>query len=104
MSRIEGAVAGQRGHNKTFRMCFVLMEKFPLPPDVAWQLLNEYNATCEPEWSVKELQHKFNDALRLVMQRRKSNGGSHGRNQTRNQQSRLVRRRHLDREDRRRGA
>lgn len=61
---VEGAVAGGRGHDKTFRVACVLAHKFALTFEQAWPLLLEWNSVCEPPWSETELEHKLRDALR----------------------------------------
>ena len=63
LATIEGAISGQGGHNKTFRVACVLCHKFGLPPDVAFPLMWEWNVTqCEPPWSQAEIRHKLEDA------------------------------------------
>jgi len=56
------AVSGQGGHNTTFRVACVLVLGFNLSPEDAYALLAEWNATCLPPWSERELQHKINSA------------------------------------------
>jgi hypothetical protein len=65
LARIEGAISGQRGHDRTFRVACVLAIKFGLTLDQAWPLFLEWNSQCEPPWSQKELLHKLQDALKL---------------------------------------
>ena len=62
VAKIEGAVSGQGGHNKTFRVACILRQKFGLSVEEAWPLFQEWNATCQPEWSDRELAHKLEDA------------------------------------------
>ena len=64
LAHIEGAISGQRGHDRTFRVACVLMIKFGLTLAEAWPLINEWNEQCEPPWSEKELLHKLQDALK----------------------------------------
>lgn len=61
---IEGAISGRRGHDRTFRAACVLARKFGLSEAEAWPLLLEWNETCEPPWSERDLAHKLSDALR----------------------------------------
>jgi hypothetical protein len=65
---VEGAVSGQNGHGKTFRVCCKLTHSppdgFGLTHEQAWPILLLYNAVCEPPWSEKELEHKLSDAIR----------------------------------------
>jgi hypothetical protein len=65
LTRIEGAVSGQGGHDQTFRAACVLVQRFGLTVDEAFPLLWEWNRTCVPPWSEKELLHKLQDASRL---------------------------------------
>lgn len=64
LARVEGAVSGQRGHDRTFRAACVLARKFGLSFAEAWPLLAAWNETCEPPWSAAELRHKLEDALK----------------------------------------
>jgi len=62
---VEGAIAGQRGHDKTFRAACVLVQKFGLSFEQAFPLLKEWSdCSCEPPWSDAELTHKLRDAFR----------------------------------------
>ncbi len=64
LARIEGAISGRRGHDRTFRVACVLMSKFGLTLEQAWPLFLEWNQQCEPPWSEKELLHKLQDAVK----------------------------------------
>lgn len=64
LGTIEGAISGQRGHDKTFRAACKLVE-FGLDEDEVFRVLKEhYNPKCDPEWSDLELRHKASDAVR----------------------------------------
>lgn len=63
LAAIEGAISGQRGHDRTFRAACVLTHKFGLTFEEAWPLLLEWNQVCEPPWSERELAHKLSDAI-----------------------------------------
>ena len=63
LAHIEGAISGQRGHDRTFRVACVLTIKFGLTLAQAWPLFLEWNEQCEPPWSEKELLHKLQDAI-----------------------------------------
>jgi hypothetical protein len=65
IAHIEGAISGQRGHDRTFRVACVLVRKFGLSIEQAWPLFLEWNLQCEPPWSERELLHKLQDADRL---------------------------------------
>lgn len=64
LAEIEGAVSGQRGHDKTFRAACKAVRGFALPLSQALPLLREWNVKCQPQWSEQELQHKVTGALR----------------------------------------
>jgi hypothetical protein len=65
---VEGAVSGQAGHNRTFRVCCKLTHPpprgFGLCFAQAWPILLAWNEACEPPWTEKELTHKLEDALK----------------------------------------
>jgi hypothetical protein len=65
---VEGAVSGQRGHDRTYRVCCRLTHLkencFGLTFEEAWPILCEWNLTCEPLWSEGELRHKLEDAIK----------------------------------------
>jgi hypothetical protein len=67
---VEGAVSGQGGHNRTFRVACKLTHPFPrgfgLSFDQAWELIKEWNEQCEPPWSDPELAHKLTDAIAKI--------------------------------------
>jgi hypothetical protein len=65
IAHIEGAISGQRGHDRTFRVACVLIQKFGLTTEQAWPLFLEWNQQCEPPWSERELLHKLQDAHRV---------------------------------------
>ena len=64
---VEGAISGQGGHSRTFRVACKLTHPFPrgfgLSFDQAWPLIKEWNEQCEPEWNDAELTHKLVDAI-----------------------------------------
>ena len=64
MAKCPPAVSGQSGHNATFHVACILVHGFDLKEGDALNLLHEYNATCSPPWSEKELQHKIRQALK----------------------------------------
>lgn len=58
------AVAGEQGHNATFRAACKLRDS-GLTPSQSLQVLAQWNETnAEPPWSSKELVHKVEDAYR----------------------------------------
>jgi hypothetical protein len=58
-----GAVSGQGGHPHTFESSRKIVQDFGLSEGDAWALLCEWNQTCIPPWSERELRHKLDDAL-----------------------------------------
>jgi hypothetical protein len=62
MARVPGAVSGDRGHNVTFRAACVLVCGFGLEAHKALRVISEWNQTCQPPWSERELWHKVTDA------------------------------------------
>lgn len=64
LSKVPPAISGQGGHNQTFAVACLLSHGFALESHEVWTLLNEFNATCQPTWSEKELRHKFESCLK----------------------------------------
>ena len=59
LSRMDAAIAGSGGHDRTYAAAAVLVHGFALDHDTALALLREWNAThCQPPWSDRELIHK----------------------------------------------
>lgn len=57
------AVAGQGGHDATFRAACALVHGFDLDEGAALTVLREWNGThCDPQWSESELEHKVRSA------------------------------------------
>lgn len=63
--RVPGAVSGSGGHNATFRLAVILVRGFALSESEAVAVLAEWNATCEPPWSARDLKRKVDEALRV---------------------------------------
>lgn len=64
LEKVEGAVSGEGGHNRTFRVACKLVFYFGLDRERALRLLRAWNLRCRPPWSEKELEHKVDDALK----------------------------------------
>ena len=63
LTKIDGAVSGNHGHQKTWDAALAIVRGFALPPDAALELLmREYNPRCEPPWAERELRHKVKGA------------------------------------------
>jgi len=64
ISRMEPAIAGSGGHDRTFAVAGVLVHGFAFEQQDALALLREWNGThCRPPWSERELIHKIDSAL-----------------------------------------
>ena len=59
---IPGAVSGQEGHKETFIAALKVVRGFDLTDAEATTVLSEWNQTCQPPWTAKELKHKIEDA------------------------------------------
>ena len=74
LAHVEGAVAGQGGHNKTFRVACKMVDfpprGFGLSEETAMRMMLIFNEVCDPKWSIKELQHKIRDAMRIAVSRK----------------------------------
>ena len=64
LSALPPAITGSHGDVHTFRVCCRLVRGFALDDDQALFLLQEWNATCQPPWSERELLEKVSRARR----------------------------------------
>jgi hypothetical protein len=64
LAKLPPAISGQGGHKATFHAACVLVRGFVLERDDALQLMREWNETCQPPWTERELEHKVDDALK----------------------------------------
>lgn len=64
LAKVEPAISGQGGHNRTYKAACRVMELFDLSVDEALPLLREWNETCQPPWTERELRHKLEDAAK----------------------------------------
>jgi AAA domain-containing protein/bifunctional DNA primase/polymerase-like protein len=60
------AIQGEGGDHHTFRICAILTRNFALPENEAWRLLVEWNRSCVPPWSEKELRAKMRNAIKYA--------------------------------------
>ena len=66
-SKVEGAISGSGGHRHTYALLLKLVANFPaLDFEDLWGILAEWNQTCSPPWTQKDLLHKLTDALKRV--------------------------------------
>jgi len=64
IERMDPAIAGSGGHDRTFAVAAVLLHGFAFDRETALALLTEWNGThCRPPWSERELIHKIDSAL-----------------------------------------
>jgi hypothetical protein len=59
LERLEPAIAGQHGHDMTFKAACALTHGFALGPEQALPFMLEYNRRCEPEWNEADLRRKL---------------------------------------------
>jgi hypothetical protein len=70
LAKVEPAISGQKGHNKTFGAACRVGPGFDLTEEQAYRLLDaHYNPRCQPPWSEKELRHKVADAYKNAKSR-----------------------------------
>lgn len=62
LARCEPAISGQGGHKRTFIVAQRLVRGFGLDEETAYRLLSEWNETCQPPWSERELRRKIQQA------------------------------------------
>jgi hypothetical protein len=58
------AVSGERGHDRTFAVSCAVTRGFDLSADEAMEVMEEWNDTCSPPWSHKDLFRKLKDGRR----------------------------------------
>lgn len=62
LSKMPPAVSGQGGHSTTFATACVLVLGFDLSIEKAMPFFEEWNQTCQPPWSERELERKLLEA------------------------------------------
>lgn len=63
LAALPAAISGAGGHDATYRAATALVHGFGLARDRALHLLElHYNPRCVPPWSLRELEHKVDDA------------------------------------------
>lgn len=62
--RVPGAISGSGGHSHTLKLAVVLVRGFELDADRALAVLSEWNRTCSPAWSARDLRHKIKSAAK----------------------------------------
>src|SRR5205823_14570355 len=67
LEKVEGAVSGRGGHNRTFRVACKLTHDFGLDRDRAVRLMMAvFNPRCEPPWRLCDIEKKVDDALQKL--------------------------------------
>ena len=70
LAKCPGGVAGNKGHNQTFKTACKVGPGFDLPPEVAFRLLRDHwNPTCDPPWSDDDLRRKVDEAFKKETRR-----------------------------------
>jgi|GEM_PF-1780679 len=62
LAKVPPAIQGQDGSGRCFHAACVAVIGFNLTPTDALTALADWNLTCKPPWSQKELEHKITDA------------------------------------------
>jgi KaiC/GvpD/RAD55 family RecA-like ATPase len=64
IAKMDPAISGSDGHRSTWAVACVLARGFSLSRNVALSILvSDYNPRCHPPWSMKELEHKIDEAI-----------------------------------------
>ena len=64
LAKIPGAIEGQGGDAHTLSTACKIVRGFDLDEETAVSLLTEWNATCQPPWTERELREKVRNALK----------------------------------------
>lgn len=59
------AISGQDGHTHTYTAALALIKGFELDPMEAKELLTEWNRTCAPPWSERDLDRKIQQCTKV---------------------------------------
>lgn len=63
LRRCPPAISGQGGHPTTFTVARAIVYGFDLGPEIGFRFLwTDYNPSCKPPWSERELRHKCKEA------------------------------------------
>lgn len=66
LKAVPPAISGSSGDARTFRVCCRLLRHFALSEHEALEALAEWNSTCRPPWSDRDLTLKLRSARRAV--------------------------------------
>jgi hypothetical protein len=62
LSRVPHSISGQNGHAQAFTAATGLIHGFCLDDNDAYDLLSDWNRSCQPPWKERELVHKIRSA------------------------------------------
>ncbi len=62
LSRVPHSISGQNGHAQAFTAATGLIHGFCLDDNDAYDLLLDWNRSCQPPWKERELVHKIRSA------------------------------------------
>jgi hypothetical protein len=66
LNTCDPSISGQGGHDRAMRAATVLVRGFALDKQTAFSMMvNGFNSRCQPPWSLKEIEHKIDEALRV---------------------------------------
>jgi hypothetical protein len=63
LAKVPPAISGSGGHNQTYTAAVGLTHGFCLPFEDAYSLLADWNRSCQPPWTERELAHKVRQAI-----------------------------------------
>jgi hypothetical protein len=70
LAKIDPAISGQKGHNRTFYAACKVGPGFDLAQQTAFRLIwDHYNPRCQPPWTEKQIRHKIEDAYKKETRR-----------------------------------
>lgn len=62
LAKVPPSISGQNGHSQAFVAATGLVHGFELDEMEAYSLLADWNRSCQPPWSDRELRHKLKEA------------------------------------------
>jgi hypothetical protein len=62
LAKVPPAISGSGGHSQTYTAAVGLVHGFGLSTSDAFKLLSDWNRSCQPPWTDRELLHKINQA------------------------------------------
>jgi putative DNA primase/helicase len=69
VAKMDPAISGQRGHDRTYHVACTLILDFGLNVNEAFPVIAEWNAACQPPWSEADLRRKLAEADKLEDER-----------------------------------